>query len=960
MALSPRPLRGSDVASVLSEPGTKVPSSALTFGTEPGTVADGGALSDTVATIAGAVDTANGANIKATAASAAVQSAANKADAAATKADAASATANDAFAAAATASSSAGTALTRAGLALTTAGDAQSKADQTAASLDSVSLKATTASTNATRALTTANEASTAATDASTRASDAQTKAAAAATAATKAQADATSALGSIGTISTKADNAATKADSALSIANSTKIIADSALSIGNTADAKAQGAQTSASTAQTMATAAQTAAGTAQTSITDINARLAATPMFTADSSGLKLAFNGKNYVIPEVGAAPAAPAVVLASAGYRMPNTVFSLDPSLPAGTAALAVGVPGIQLNANGDGDVATMNEAISAIAVTHGQYGQVALKPASGVRPFAYFDQSTHSNSYDSLILPPVTGWDMFSAYGAPWWVSFVFTPVGTTGNQLMKVESAAGVHVYINVTGDGRLYVEQNNDAANGTEPVTPRSGLGKRSLITVLADGRSFNIYREGVRVFQSPMAGGLGGFNGLPAVMEFMNNAQGMCELIEGGPGNPSIAQHSAYVAAKGARYGIAVDVVTEGSATQIAKIPAPPIDFTQEFLSTANFPISDTPPIIAGRTLGGGLTMSAGTTNLFNYVFGTAVPGANVTTGQRVRDLFYLHHFSGNPMDGNVNTAPADTGHPLGDPKYWSVMRHYPVGHTYDVHVVGPDGLRLLVYGSANNSFYGMRQCYSGMIRLPTPFLPGTTSRIRWKKPGGRFSWAPWWLFSGDEYTAGPGGSVWNGFSSDFSQPTSSLRREATSAHCHELDHDDNFDRTPDGSPPGFSVDFIPVYDIYATQYTNVPSRVWQKNTGGYTWINGHTRTSFDQSQAFYDEVINWRNDGTNQIDMFMGPAGGPYTLIQTIQMEYHPDTYYLANGTQRTMGMHLMVSNQFAPTFAGGFPNVTNATEGAAITASSFPTIQAIDAWRGNVVNPDSFRS
>lgn len=953
MAIAPRPLRGSDVASALSEPGTKVPKSAIPFGTAPGTVADGSAIANAEALANAAVDTANAANTKATAASSAVQSAANKADAAAAKADGADSKATAASTTASAAASSATSALSKAGQAIATAGDAQVAADQVAASLDAVSSRASAAASTATRAMSIATDASTAASDASTRASSAETKAATASTAAGKAQTDATSALNSIGTITTKSDAAATKADAALSLANSTKTIADSALAIGNGADAKAAAAQATATDASGKATSAQT-------SLAAINTRLSATPTFAADSTGLKLTFGGKDYLIPTSGiAAPAA--VPLASAGYRMPNTLFSIDPALPASTAPLTAGQPGIQLNSNGNGEVQAMNEAMSAIPITHGQYGQVALKPASGVRPYAYFDQSTNSSSWDSLILPASTGTGMFGPDGAPWWVSFVYTPTGTdvNGAQLMKVVSASGVNVFIEPLGDGRLAVQQNNGAATGSEPANPRAALGRRSLITILCNGSTIAIFREGVKTYETA-PGTIGGFNGPPAVFEFANKPQGQLELIEGGTGNPSISTHSAYIADKGTRYGITTVAVTEGSLSTI--LPAA-VDTTQQFFSVPNFPISDTPPIIAGRTLGGGLTLSSDTP-VFNYVFGTNVAGANVTDGRRVRELFYLHHFPGDPMNGGILRAPTDTAHPAGQERFWGVMRYYPVGHPNDVHIIGPDGLTLLAYGRNNNTRWALREVYCGMIRLPTPILPGMTLRIRWKKGGGRYAWAPWWLASGDEFTPGAGvtdsGAYWAGFSTDFSNPTASRRREAQSNHFHELDLDDNFDRTPDGSPPGRSVDFIPVWDIYQTQYNTTPGSVWEKNTGAYAWVNGHTRTTFDQSAQFYDQVVSWRTDGTNRIDQFMGPPGGPYTLIHTIQMEYHPNTYITMDGATRTMGMNLVVSNQAVPDFAGGFPNVTNATEGAALTNSISPTIQAIDAWRGVVLNPDSLRS
>ena len=196
------------------------------------------------------------------------------------------------------------------------------------------------------------------------------------------------------------------------------------------------------------------------------------------------------------------------------------------------------------------------------------------------------------------------------------------------------------------------------------------------------------------------------------------------------------------------------------------------PGSDPTATYCTQPNFPTVGTTtlplPVNVDATPGDGLQLASPSSNLFSLVLGSAQTGANVTTGQEVRDTFFMNYISGNLSE--TLGSPMDTGQ-SGNSTFAAVARHYALGDVNDVHVMGTDGLHLRAICSQNHTDCSPGNVYAGMIRVPAQIRPGMTVKVRYKSPAGQFSWAPIWMFSGSEYSPGPGGNPY----ANYGTPTS-----------------------------------------------------------------------------------------------------------------------------------------------------------------------------------------
>lgn len=357
-------------------------------------------------------------------------------------------------------------------------------------------------------------------------------------------------------------------------------------------------------------------------------------------------------------------------------------------------------------------------------------------------------------------------------------------------------------------------------------------------------------------------------------------------------------------------------------------------------------NFPLREALPVATGALPGDGLALQPGGRNAFSLVMGSGQPGANMTTGQSVRDRFFLSY-----MEGDLNKAigsPMDTGQ-ANNNTFAAVARHFPVGSADDLHVMQPDGLHLRAICSDNHTDCSPGHVWGGLIRLPFEWRPGMVMKVRYRAPRGDLSWAPIWMFSGQQVSPGPGGNPYQGF-----QGPDALYR--TGKANFEIDWNDNYSRARAGVPTGRQIDFG-TPDIYGTQWQVKPHAVYRADGNGWKYYGPSynpefLRTPFDWSAGFHDLVGNWRNDGSHLIDLFVDGR-----LVATQYMEYPQDSYVdPKDGQRRTIAMHLMIGNQAVPAFNRRGPVRDN----DGIPDGWTITVQEISGWYGNIADPDRYRA
>ena len=412
-----------------------------------------------------------------------------------------------------------------------------------------------------------------------------------------------------------------------------------------------------------------------------------------------------------------------------------------------------------------------------------------------------------------------------------------------------------------------------------------------------------------------------------------------------------------AVFIAAPG-QHGLAASV----SAPLHEPHPAPPAlagpsprielaasrpDATATFLTEPNNPSKDPLPTIPAALPGHGLKMTPGARNAFSLIMGSAQPGANMLTGQSVRDRFYLNY-----MQGDLHKAigsPMDTGQANND-TFAAVARHYKPGDPNDLHVMMPDGLHLRAICSDNRANCQPGHVWGAMIRLPFEWRPGMTLKVRYRSPKGPHSWAPIWMFTGQQVSPGPGGDPYQGFGG----PNALYRASQTS---FEIDWNDNYPRVYNGVPPGYQIDFG-TPNIYGTKWKTPPHGVYWANGNGWKYYGPSNnpefeRAPFNWADGFHDLVGNWRGDGSNLIDLFVDGQ-----LVSTVYMEYPQETYLdPADGKRKTVAMHLMIGNQAIPGFSrrGG-----TVTDNDGIPDGWTIVVQEISGWYGNVADPDRDRA
>ena len=655
------------------------------------------------------------------------------------------------------------------------------------------------------------------------------------------------------------------------------------------------------------------------------------------------------KSYAVTAPATPPPANTFTPAHTGTKIPNVKMSWDASVTASTVDPPAGTAGISIDANNG--VVGMVEPVT-LTGAYRPYDVGTVLATGGPGGYPYFHSAADIASYDAFLLPTSAADQFFLGSGEAWFAIIVMRQLNNAANGIIEYRSNTfEVRVGGGGTADGALYVEQNNGAAYGLETSSALTALNQWQIVSVLCNGSSFAVFRNGIRTLQTA-DGAIGSVSGDRFMV--MNNAQADVALIMMATGSPSLSQHNQEVTRLGARYGITVSNVVDGPTAAVAPL-AP--DSTANFSRTMNNPITDTLPTIAGNTVGNGIVLNSGATQYFTMRIGSNQAGANITTSQQFRDLVYCNYGVGyfnDPIGQSQDTGTYEHN-------FMAVARHYPIGDPNDLIPVLPDGVHVKAMCSGNRTNCTFRNIYGGMFRLPAVFHPGMVIKVRRKQPKGRFAWHPIWLYSGEQRTPYPGTDAYVNSNARITFPNKKF----------EIDIDDNFERpdtngqfAPAGN--GHTLSFQ-TPNIYGTPWNVAPYEAW--SVARYPGQNGFATVdsglpyikndNYDATEVFQDVILNWRDDGSNLIDVFENGK-----LVMTRYMEFSG----LAD-----CGMHLIISAQIGARFnfkngadgqevynAGAAYTLDQVTDNDGITDGWTMVVQEISAWYGTVVNPNSYRA
>ena len=375
---------------------------------------------------------------------------------------------------------------------------------------------------------------------------------------------------------------------------------------------------------------------------------------------------------------------------------------------------------------------------------------------------------------------------------------------------------------------------------------------------------------------------------------------------------------------------------------------------DLTQTFITYANEPLPVPLPTRPTATPGDGLVLQPGSTNAFSLLIGTQVPGANLVTGQQIRNDFYLNY-----LVGNLQAAigwPQDTGQGP-NPPFAAVARHYNVGDPNDLHIVRPWGMALRAICSNNHKNCTTGNVYAAMVRVPFEIRPGMTVKVRYRSPKAPHSWAPIWLFSGSQTSPGPNGNPYANFGTACTGNNApcTLVQEPVSAHEFEIDMNDNYPRWNNSPaiPVGYQLDFL-TPNNYGVQWNTPPHQIYGANTNGYSFFPNAgpefealaTNTTF----GFHDLVMSWDGDANTIYEFVDGK------MVASSYMEYAQAPWYQnpVTGAWEQQAMHLIIGNQAVPLW---LPGASTVTENDGVPDGWTMVVQEISAWYGLVANPTS---
>lgn len=634
-----------------------------------------------------------------------------------------------------------------------------------------------------------------------------------------------------------------------------------------------------------------------------------------------------------------------------------LFDIDPGLPSFGTSDPGSSPGIQLDATNRVRKIVLANTARTNVLRNDTWNSIVYV-ASGINSKPYF-QCTPPQAYDGLNFSPSDGEPLISTLNQPYCIWFVMrTRLNSGGTELMKLYNADG-SVHINLYPDpstGSYTIGQNNSGlAIATESGAP--ALNQWDIMAVTCDGDKGRLFRNGVKVAETNSYTNWGGFGiGGCQAFEFMNSvAVDVARIIVCG-NCPSNAQMNSEATRMLTLYpSIVTQTTVTGGISSPTTFPPYSPDLSTDYIKTPIYPSAATPTSNT-VAIGHGLSLGAGAVNVAHLVFGT-VTGANVANYDDLWKYCYSNPFVGNQLSA--------IGSPMDDPNAgstYSRTRTHPKNSPFQLLKFGSFGIGLQAWGGGpNKDQLGNGQIQCAMFRLQPAFVPGSVIKIRMKFPPGIYSWAVPWLFTGQQISPGPGGNPYTGGGT----PGAYIIGSDTSG---EYDINDGFMRT--AIPMGRQMNSSYVLSNQTNRsYGTSPSNLYRANSNGFVShpsagppfvsLDGTgTVTSF--SSGFADFIFNWRGDGSNKQDYFIGPADDaqPALVYSSDYCEYLADSF-TDNTHTFQIGMHLMCVANVGPTF-NDLSGMTQSNEG--ITDGWTYFIQSIDAWIGGagIVNPDSHRA
>ena len=625
------------------------------------------------------------------------------------------------------------------------------------------------------------------------------------------------------------------------------------------------------------------------------------------------------------------------------RLPGILYEIDPSLPASAQPLGP-KPGIQLDA--EGGIVAMRLAGSGEVLRRG-YGQSKLvQDGLDGKPVIHNPAGAAPGGWESLVFDPAAADPIAAQRGQPFTLELVARRRTVTYCDIMKLQATSGVHMQLATTENGPILIGQNDGPGVATESAA--GPLNQWDILYYIYNGRNASLLRNGVRTASTPdYASGGFGQNGAQ-VLELLNGCAMDVAWLAIAAQAPSVEQINAESARLRAAFPSIVPQrpVVDGDAVA-TNAPAFVRDSSLNHATKPNNPLPTPLPVIADATPGDGLALAPGSRNAFSLVMGSGQGRANMTTSQSIRSHFFLNYMTGNLKE--ALGSPMDTGQGNNN-TFAAVARHYPAGDPNDLHVMEPDGMHLRAICSQQRTDCRPGHVWGGMVRLPFEWRPGMTLKVRYRSPKGDHSWAPIWMFTGQQVSPGPGGDPYQGFGG----PAALYRASNTS---FEIDWNDNFSRSGAGVPTGYQIDFG-TPDIYGTKWKTKPHGVYWANGNGWRYYDQSygpefEAAPFDWSAGFHNLVGNWRGDGSNLIDLIVDGK-----LVATSYMEYPQETYLdPADGQRKTIAMHLLIGNQAIPSFSRG---AAKAKDNDGIPDGWTIVVQEISGWHGNIADPDRYRA
>ena len=302
-------------------------------------------------------------------------------------------------------------------------------------------------------------------------------------------------------------------------------------------------------------------------------------------------------------------------------------------------------------------------------------------------------------------------------------------------------------------------------------------------------------------------------------------------------------------------------------------------------------------------------------------------------------------MNYFSGNQTQ--AIGSPIDNGQGNNN-TFAAVARHFPLGSAHSTTPVLADGLHMTAFCSQNHTNCSPGKVYGGFVRFTPAVRPGMTVKIRYKAAAGKHAWNPFWLFSGEQRTPGPGGNPYGSGLIDY----------PVGGHEFEIDVNDNYTRSDDGGAPyGSQLDYG-TPDIYGNTWASgrVPRLTYLANDGA-NYISHPTAgppyvafPNLNWSKSFHDLVMNWRNDGSGLIDILIDGK-----VVAQSYMDY--DGLKTSNAAGQPLGLMLMIGNQAIPSFS---PGASAAIDNDGLPDGWTEVIQEVSIWNGNILNVDSLHA